>query len=313
MFLKVLSVKICILLLFSLSNCNAQDTQIKYTFPFKLINNKVLVPVTIGDSRTFDIILDSGFGYDGLILFDKGLTDSIQLENRVNVQIPGAGDGPPSNAVMSESTTFKSGDCTFNNQRTIVLQNDLFKGSTSDGVIGYSYFGHYKVEVDYDNKQITLYDTAYSFNESGWDSIPLRFDINNKPHMDILLSVKGEEPILIDVYIDYASSLSLELTIKDDMKFPLPEKYEGNFKGYGLSGDIEGKNAYIKSYKIGNYEFTNVTATFFEGNSRSKDKYADGVISNDALKRFNLLFDYKNKQLLIKPNKSFNDRFEFLY
>ncbi len=313
MFLKVLSVKICILLLFSFLNCNAQDTQIKCTFPFKLVNNKVLVPVSIGNSRTFDIILDSGFGYDGLILFNKDLADSIQLENRINVQIPGAGDGPPSDAVMSESTTFKSGDCSFNNQRTIVLQNDLFKKSASDGVIGYSYFGHYIVGVDYDSKLITLYDTAYTFNDKEWNSVPLKFGRNNKPHMDISISIKGEEPILIDVYIDYASSLSLELTTDNDMKFPKPDKYEGTFKGYGLSGDVEGKNAYIKSYKIGDYEFSNVTATFFEGNSRSKDKFADGVISNDALRRFNLVFDYQHKQLLIKPNNSFNEKFEFLY
>jgi len=112
-----------------------------------LVYNKVLVPVNIGNSRTFDLILDSGFGYDGIILFNKDLADSINLANRIIVRVPGAGDGPPSEAIMSDSMKFNSGTCEFNNQRVIILQNDMFRGSATDGVIGYSYFGHYKVEI----------------------------------------------------------------------------------------------------------------------------------------------------------------------
>lgn len=290
--------------------CKAFEKEIKYTFPFKLANNKVLVPVNIGDSRTFDVILDSGFGFDGLILFKGDLADSIQLYNRIQVQIPGAGDGPPSNAIMSDSMTFNSGSCEFKNQRVIFLQNDKFKGSPTDGVIGYSYFGHYKVEVDYDNKVITLHENTDEIDETGYEAIPLTFDSNNKPHLDISLSIAGEEPVKLDVYIDYAASLSLELTIKEGMKFGLPKEYIADYGGFGLSGDVHGKTARIHSYKIGKYEFRDVTATFFEGNSRSKDSYADGVISNDALRRFNLVFDYYGKKLLLKPNESFNEPFE---
>ncbi|HEY5125248.1 MAG TPA: hypothetical protein VIK14_16075 [Ignavibacteria bacterium] len=312
MILNLLIIKICILLFLPLHCLKAVDTSKHHTIPFKLVNNKVLVPVNIGNSRTFDLILDSGFGFDGIILFNRDLADSVNLANLILVNIPGAGDGPPSQAIMSESMTFNSGTCEFNNQRVIILQNDLFKGSASDGVIGYTYFGHYKVEVDYDNKIITLHDSADIIDESGWESIPLTFDENNKPHLNIYISIENEEPVKLDVYIDYAASLSIELTVREGMKFKLPEKYEADFEGYGLSGDVKGKTARISKFKIGKYEFKNVTATFFEGNSRSKDKIADGVISNDALRRFNLIFDYQNKKLLIKPNNSFNEPFEII-
>jgi hypothetical protein len=290
----------------------AEDSAKHHTIPFKFERNKVLIPVNIGSSRTFNLILDSGFGYDGIILFNRELADSITLTQRIIVQIPGAGNGPPSQGIMSESETFYSGTCEFKNQRIIILQNDLFKGSQTDGVIGYSYFGHHKVEVNYDNKIITLHDSSDRPDESGWESVPLTFDELNKPHLNVYISVENEAPVCLDVYIDYAASLSLELTIKDGMKFRLPEKFEADYEGYGLSGDIKGKTARISYFKIGKYEFKNVTATFFEGNSRSKDKTADGVISNDALRRFNLIFDYQNKKLLLKPNKSFNDAFEIV-
>jgi hypothetical protein len=306
------TLSIAVVILLTSFNCSAFDKEGKHTFPFKLVNNKVLVPVSIGNSRTFDLILDSGFGFDGMILFNDALADSIQLHNRIIVQIPGAGDGPPSNGIMSDSMTFKSGDCEFKNQRVIILQNDMFKGKTTDGVIGYSYFGSHKVEVDYDNKLITLHDFEDEIDEKGWETVPLTFDANNKPHLNIYVQIKDEEPVLLDVYIDYAASLSLELTVKDGMKFILPDKYEADYGGFGLSGEVKGKTARISKYKIGKYEFRDVTATFFEGNSRAKDKYADGVISNDALRRFNLVFDYQNKKLLLKPNESFYEPFEII-
>lgn len=309
---KVLLIKLCLLLLLPLQDTKASETGNKHSISFKLINNKVLVPIKIGESRAFDMILDSGFGFDGIIFFDDNLEDSISLNNRIQVQIPGAGDGPPTNGIMSEAMTFYSGTCEFKNQRVIILQNSRFKGSGSDGVIGYSYFGHHKVEVDYDNKIITLHDNEDLINESGWEVIPLTFDRNNKPHLNIYVQIKDEESVMLDVYIDYAASLSLELTVIEGMKFILPDNYEAEYGGYGLSGEVKGKTARITKYKIGKYEFKDVTATFFEGNSRSKEKTADGVISNDALRRFNLVFDYKNNKLLIKPNGSFDEPFEII-
>lgn len=299
-------------LLFFVQCSKASDSTKHNEIPIKLVNNKVLVPVTVGNSRTFDLILDSGFGFEGIILFGEDLIDSINLRNRIEVKIPGAGESEPSSGIMSDSMTFFSGPHQFINQRVIILQNSKFQKSSSDGVIGYSYFGNYKVEVDYDRKVITLHDSSEIIDETGWETIPITLDNNNKPHLNIYISVKDEEPVMLDIYIDYASSLSLELTVKDGMKFKLPESYEADFKGYGLSGDVFGKTARISKFKIGKFEFTNVTATFFEGNSRSKDMTADGVISNDALRRFNLIFDIQNKKLMIKPNNSFNEPFEII-
>jgi len=309
---KFLLIKIFLLIILPVQIIKANDTLKHHTIPFKLIHNKVVVPVNIGNSRTFDLILDSGFGFDGIILFKSDLADSINLVNSIIVSIPGAGDGPPSQAIMSDSMTFNSGTCKFINQRIIILQNDNFKGSVTDGVIGYLYFGHYKVEIDYDKKIITLHDSTEIIDDSGWETIPLTLNENNWPHLIVYISIENEEPVLLDVYIDYASSLSIELTVTPEMKFKLPEKFEADYYGFGLSGDVKGKTARISKFIIGKYEFNNVTATFFEGKERSKDKTADGVISNDVLRRFNLVFDFKNKKLLIKPNSFFNEPFEII-
>lgn len=307
---KLFLVKVCIILALPVLMASGQDNPGQHSLPFKLIDNKVVVPVNIGGSRSLNLILDSGFGYDGIIIFKKELTDSLDLVNRIQAQLPGAGNGSPTPVIMSESMSFSSGACKFDNQRIIILQGSSFDNSPTDGVIGYSYFGHYKVEVNYDNKTITLHEPSQTIDESGWETIPLTFNRNNWPFMTLKLSMENEQPIPLNVYIDYASSLAVELSITPEIKVKVPDKFEGEFNGYGFSGDIKGKTARASKCIIGKYELDNVTTTFFEGHSRSKDKSADGTVSNDFLRRFNLIFDYGNKRLLIKPNDSFNEPFE---
>ena len=301
---------VCVVILFGTNDITGRNNPEPHKFHFQLINNKVVVPVNIGDSRTLNLILDSGFGFDGIILFKGDLADSINLSGSVNAQLPGAGDGPPTPVVMSDSMTFRSGTCEFKNQRIIILQKDKFANSPTDGVIGYSYFGHYKVEIDYDSKTITLHDPAEKTDESEYEVIPLTFNRNNWPFLKIKVAVGEEEPIELNVYIDYASSLAVELPIKEGMKIQMPEKFEGDFNGFGFSGDVKGKTARVSRVILGKYTLHNVTATFFEGISRSKSKDADGVISNDLLRRFNLIFDFGGSRLLIKPNNSFDEMFE---
>jgi len=80
--------------------------------------------------------------------------------------------------------------------------------------------------------------------------------------------------------------------------------------GRGLSGDIYGKEGIISKLKIGSFELSEVIAKIAPAQVRSKQVGADAVIGNDALRSFNLIFDYSNKLLYIKPNKYFETKFE---
>ena len=55
--------------------------------------------------------------------------------------------------------SFNIGPHPFVNQRIIVLQNDRMKGFLSDGIVGYSLFKDYCVEIDYDYMKLFLHDS----------------------------------------------------------------------------------------------------------------------------------------------------------
>lgn len=117
------------------------------------------------------------------------------------------------------------------------------------------------------------------------------------------VAVNDEQPVELSMYIDFASGDTVELLEKSDMKFSLPEKTEKAYLGTGLSGDIYGKKGRISKLIIGPYELDDIEAAFAPARVRSKQDNADGIIGSGCLSRFNVIFDYKKRRLLLKPKR----------
>ncbi len=280
--------KILALVLFSSCTISQEPNVI----PINSERNITLVTVKIGNVEIPKILLDTGLPFDGVMIYNPDYRDSFDLSNAVRVKIGGAGDEEGSYALILDSAEFLLGDLEMKNQRIIVLQSDIYKGFPTNGIIGYSIFGHYAVEFDYDKNIMTLHNSSNYKTDSSWTEIPLYFKNNNIPWLDVSVVIENEEPILLHMYIDYASRDAVELLEKPDMKFSLPEVTEDVHLGRGLSGDIYGKKGRISKLIIGPYELKNVSAVFPPAKTRSKQENADGILGNSSLKRFNLIFDY---------------------
>ena len=270
--------------------------------PFQVDRNKVVLPVRVDGSRVLNLILDTGMAFDGLLLYKMELEDSLGIESFTEARIAGAGSGSASSAVFADGISFQAGDVGFDDQRIIVLQNDMFSGFPTDGVTGYSLFGHFAVEIDYDLMVITLHDADSLALDDSWQSIPISFRDNQIPWVEASISIEGDVLTPVSLYIDLASSEALELLIRDEMAFELPDSLEEYYLGRGLSGDIVGHKGKISSLQVGPYTLHDVTTAFAPAHVRSRQPGADGVLSNNALRRFNVIFDYKNERLYLKPN-----------
>ena len=309
----LLSLTLCYILVPAFSQTNSGGTvpakTAGFVIPFDLVNNKTTLPARIGASRLIRIVLDSGMGWDGMVITNPDLADSITLKSPMEASIGGAGNSGEATAVFSDSMTFSIGKKEFENQRIVILRQGGFRGGSFDGVTGFSIFGHYTVEVNYDRKEIILYKPGEMIIDKSWTEIPIYFKENMIPWIDVSIVIENEKPVPINCYIDYASSESIELMMKPGQKFNMPSETEDYYLGRGLSGDINGKKGKISKVIIGPYELENVNAAFAPAEVRSKQKGADGVISNNLLRRFNLIFDYSNRRIYIKPNSFFNEPF----
>jgi hypothetical protein len=302
---NILILFLAIILLIPCAIC--QETHV---IPIKVKRNITTVTVKIGNIEIPDILLDTGLPFDGIIIYNPNYKDSLNLTNAIDVSIGGAGDGEPSTALMIDSTEFNLGNVELENQRIIMLQGDIYKGFPTNGIIGYSIFGHYVTQVDYDKNTMTLYDNNKTNMDGSWTELPLYFKDNNIPWVDASVVIEDEEPMLLSMYIDFAARDAIVLLEKPGMKFSLPEETVNKHLGTGLSGEIYGKTGKISKLILGPYEIHEVVAAFAPAEIRSKQDNADAILGNDSLRRFNLIFDYAGRKLYIKPNSFFNEPFK---
>jgi hypothetical protein len=277
--------------------------------PFKLLRNKIIVPVRVNHSRELNMILDTGMPSDGLLLFDKNLADELELVGAKRFRISGAGKGKTSYALRVESAHLTLSGNDFENQNVLILEGDTMHGFRTDGVIGHTLFGSHVVQIDYDTKVITLIEPSEFKAEPTWEEIPLTFNDHGIPFVNATVSISGENEIDVTLYIDLASSEALELLVKPDMTFLLPEGLTEKHLGRGLNGDIYGQFGRISSFRIGSYVLHDVPTAFPQAAIRSRQQGADGILCDNALRRFNLIFDYSRAKLYIKPNGFFHESF----
>jgi hypothetical protein len=280
-------------------------SQMKQIIPVESKNNRTYLTVKIGEHFIPDILLDSGFASDGLMLFNPAYRDSLDVGRVTEVRIGGAGSGEGATALMVEGESFSVGELEMSNQPVIILRNN--PGFFAKGLIGYSIFGHYITEFNYDNNTMTLYDPGMAQIDNSWEAIPIYFKNNRIPWVDAYVGIDNEKPVLLSMYIDFAAGDAIVLLEKQGMKFSLPVETTDILIGKGLSGDIYGKSGKISSLIIGPYQIDNIKASFAPAEVRSKQDNADAILGNESLRRFNLIFDYINKKLYLKPNSHFKD------
>jgi hypothetical protein len=277
--------------------------------PFKLDRNRVIIPTSVNRSRELNLILDTGMSFDGVYLFHKEFVDEIDTSGAIEVRVPGAGAGEASTAVMIETGRIAFGDVVIDSQKVIISRSPYTQSFPTDGVIGWNLFGHYAVEIDYDKEIITLHDSLALRNDTSWSIIPIELK-KGIPFLEGEVEVIEDERVLMSFYIDLASGDALELLTGPDQKFSMPDSLEDQYLGTGLSGDIHGKSGKSVAVRISMYELRDITTAFAPAEVRSKQEDADGILGNDLIRRFNVIFDYANSRLYLKPNGFYEAPFE---
>src|SRR5690606_20445501 len=93
-----------------------------------------------------------------------------------------------------------------------------------------------------------------------------------------------------------------------------PEKFFRDFLGYGITGSVYGSRTRIEGISFGNFDMPLVTASFpdsvyFHGIETYEKR--NGSVGSRILSRFQLTIDYPGKKIRFKPNKNFNEPFEY--
>jgi hypothetical protein len=185
-------------------------------------------------------------------------------------------------------------------------------GVKIDGVIGYSFFRKFIVKINYDSYFIEVYKPgSIKYPSSGYMLHP---DFNMLP---VVSTIVSDNTVTKENFIfDTGAGLNMLLSEEYVSDSSIINKKRKQFvtQAEGLGGKKMMNATVIRKVALGPYKFRWVPVYIFndEYNVTSYPKMG-GVIGNDILRRFNLIINYPDKKIHIKPNSHFFDDFDYSY
>jgi len=303
----------------SQSNFKLEGTSKRQTVSFKLINNLMVFPIEVNGS-TLNFILDSGVG--ATLLFNLNSKDSVMLHNMEKVKLQGLGSEEPIEAIFSKGNVFTFGNIRGNNQSLYLILDDGFDlssklGITVHGIIGYEILKDFVVDINYGTKRIKFHNPdKYKYRVcKRCETIDLEL-YRLKPYIDVgvRLDPGTTEIIPVKLLIDSGGSDALWLFENSHPAILPPKKFFNDFLGEGLSGAVHGKRSFIDALVIGKFELKRPTVSYPDPESiyfARQFVERNGSIGAAVLKRFKVVFDYKNKTISFKKGSDFKEPFRY--
>lgn len=289
----------------------------KVTVPIVLINNLVFIPIKVNGVELI-FLLDTGV--EETILFSLEDNPEVNFYNSEKISLRGLGSDAAIEGLKTTNNILEVEGVKANQQLIYVILDQSFNLSSQigipvNGIIGYNFFKDNLVRIDYASKRVIFYkndDKNRKKIEKKFDKTAITID-RFKPY---LMGITEFDNLDIDVklLIDTGNSDSVWLFQNLSSQIKVPSKNFEDFLGKGFSGDIEGRRARIANFSFDRYNFRRPIVAFPDSSSirnvrMVKDRI--GSVGGEILKRFSIVFDYKNELLYLKRNSRFNEPFGY--
>lgn len=294
--------------------------QRRVQFPIEIINNLIIVPVVINGQLPLKFILDTGVRTT--ILTEKAFSDILNLRYSRHYQVAGPGGEKLVEAYITNDVTLDMPGIHGKGHAMLVLEKDYLElrnylGTDVQGILGYEVFSRFVVEIDYENRQLTISSPESYKPRRRYEQIQIRIE-DTKPYLEVPLTLQNGTTILAKLLVDTGASHGLVLDPTSDPQLVVPEKHVNSLIGRGLAGTINGKIGRIKSIELGRYRLEGVIANFpnpedygYPDSLKRADVFRHGAIGGDLLRRFTTVFNFPMGKLYLKKNMAFSRKFNF--
>lgn len=283
------------------------------TVPFSLAAESVILikGVLIGNPDTLTFILDTG---SSGISLDSTTASALGLEpQESDINIRGIAGVRKAeflydkqlqlNDLVVDSLNFHINDYEF---------LSYVYGVRIDGVIGYSLLSRYILQVNYDDYEITICSQGPIKYPRGGHL--LRPFIRTLPVQGA--QIKDHRKIRSRFLFDIGAGLSLVLSQDFEADSSVVRKKRKRFpiEAHGVGGKLNMEMTLVKDFRLGPYRFRNVPTMIFDDEFNvTSYPYLGGLIGNQLLKRFNLIVNYQQREIHLKPNSLYREPFEYSY
>ncbi len=180
-----------------------------------------------------------------------------------------------------------------------------------DGVFGLNGLSAFNIEINYDDFKIYCYPKDALEMDNSYVSMPFTYNYD-VPFIRLPIKLNGTQYNLL-LEVDTGSDRIIDLNTPFVNKNKLLESQ----KPFAISrisssdgGSGELKNVFFDEVVVGPYIMPKVAGAFSTLTSGMQSKEdIDGMIGNNFLKRFNIVFDFKNNNIFFYPNNFYYSPF----
>ncbi len=284
------------------------------SFPFKLLSGGViLIRASVDEySDSLNFILDTG---SGGISLDSTTVRALNI-NTVPSDKTIKGIGGIRKVSFLYGSTLHLPDLDVKSLDFHVNDYELLSysyGIHIDGIIGYSFLSRYIVNINYDNRIITVYSNGdFNYSSGGHILYPA---FTTLPIQSI--QFRESKNFSQRFYFDTGAGLNFLLSedyVADSSVLRKRKKTPMLTQAEGLGGKLIMRLTTVKIIQFGPYKFRNVPTLLFQDNSNvTAYPFLGGLIGNDLLRRFNVTLNYNRHEIHIIPNSHFKDFFDYAY
>lgn len=282
-------------------------------FPFKQFSGGVMiVKATIGNiPDSLNFILDTGSG--GISLDSATCTEFNIKTTATDTTIAGIGGMRKVPFVFDETMHLQGLDVkhlNFHVNNYEVLTSVY--GEKVDGIIGYSFFSRYIVAINFDSSFITVYKPGkFTYPKNGamlhpaFTSIPIQW-----------ATIKDRTKFGYNFYFDTGAGLCFLLSERfaEDSSVLLTKRKPVVTQAQGMAGKLQMRLSVLKEVKVGPYRFRMVPVYLYDDvYNVTSYPFTGGLIGNDLLRRFNMVFNYPKREIHLTPNSHYKDVFDYAY
>lgn len=281
------------------------------TLHFELIDDHIILPVSLNGSEPLDFVLDSGAA--ATVILESHQTSKLPLEIAGELPVSGVGTGPDPVAHIVKDTSLSLGSVSLEGLSVVYLPLssvpffDHFDEVYFDGVIGAPFFERFVVEIDYDRQLISFsepgsVETQIGSYGSGWQELGLQVQ-SGVPYLTTQISTGSGQTVEVKLLVDTGYRGPVSLTPDTHDEIDEPGEYFTTVS-QGLSGDVESRVGMSELLTMGTYQLNNLPVSYSISGGES-EAGSNGLLGNQVLSRFNLVFDYPNERMFVVPNQSF--------
>lgn len=291
--------------------CCADSTMAQVaTLPVEFEGKQLYIPVRTGSGTALDFVFDTGSVatmIDSVAAVKAGLSQTSSQE--VNV----AGSGGAQNYVMLNDQRLALGKAEISGLGFVVSnlgQLSVILGRHLDGIVGYDVLTHYVVRLDFDRKALSLYTNIADADTTGYTGIPFEFNRGVMiPRFPISITLANGETFTGRVMFDTGNAATLLVSTPFALFHDFDNKLGKTIvtKGRGLSAETVDKLAVIRHMSFDGFDFGRMMIKLtVNPQAKPADGYL-GILGIDVIKHFNVILDYADKKIYLKPNNTYNE------